>query len=126
MAKKKSTKATTEPAAAEPGKPNKSELVRAYMAEHPTAKPKEVAAAVSAQAGIEIGANYVSVVKQNMKAKGGKKGAGKAKGTPGRKAGATPSNGTIGVLSAADAFVAAAGGLAAAQDVLAMLARMRG
>lgn len=51
MAKKKTSK-----------KVNKSEKIRSYMEAHPAAKPSEVAAALQKQ-GIDVDAQYVSVVK---------------------------------------------------------------
>lgn len=45
---------------------SKTELVRAYLSEHPEAGNKEIVDAL-AQQGHEIGANYVSMIKSKLK-----------------------------------------------------------
>ena len=83
MAKKAATKKSTKktdadlPAALQ----SKSGAITAYVESHPTAKGKEVIEALKEQ-GIEVTANYISMVKS--KAGLGKKRRGK-KGKPGRK-----------------------------------------
>jgi hypothetical protein len=98
-----------------------SSVVRAYLAEHPEAKTGEVAAAVSKQMGKEVKSNYVSMIKSQSKKAGGKK-RGRKKGVKmtGGASGESraPSNGSIGILKSASAFVKECGGLKEAMGVL--------
>ncbi|MBX9720928.1 MAG: hypothetical protein K2X81_06010, partial [Candidatus Obscuribacterales bacterium] len=54
---------------------NKSELIRAYKAEFPDAKPKAIVEGLAAK-GVEVNAQIVSTVLSNAKKKGGKVGKG--------------------------------------------------
>jgi len=73
----KATKASKAP------RDNKSLAIRDYKAEHPSAAPKDIAAALSA-AGKIVSAQFVSTVLSNAKKKGGKV------GKPGPKPAAEP------------------------------------
>jgi hypothetical protein len=103
--------------------PNKSELVRQYMNEHPNEGPTAVADAVSKAHGIEVKPQFVSMIKLNLKNKSGS-----AKGKPGRTPKAAKmgdANVSIELLRAAKKFVAQMGGVSqakAAVDILAELA----
>ena len=52
---------------------NKSQAIRDYVAANPSAKPKEVAAALTEQHGVSFTPQAVSMTKSNAKKKAGKK-----------------------------------------------------
>lgn len=100
-------------------KVNKSALIRAYLADHAEAKPKEVVEALAKQ-GVTVTGNAVSMLKTNDKKKG------KAPAMkPGRKPGAPATNGqptgAAAAVQAAATLIKAAGGPTEAQAVLAAL-----
>jgi hypothetical protein len=99
---------------------NRSAAIKAYRESHPAAKPKEVAAAISKQLGIEIKPTYVSIVSQNAKKKTGKKTGRHGKAFRGVRVG----NGFAATLSAASEFIKAAGGIDAAIEALQSIALM--
>ncbi len=65
--------------------PNKSKAIRDYYGSHPSAKPKEVVAALKKK-GIVVNAQFVSTIRSVSKKKGGKI------GRPGRPVGSTSNN----------------------------------
>lgn len=119
--------------------PAKSTLIREYMTANPSASPKEVAAAVTAQ-GVECTSEYVSTIKAMDKAK---QKAGKPKGKPGRPPGsgkkaaaaaeasaapvaeAAPTGAlSLDTLLAAKKLATALGGVANAKAVLDVLSKL--
>lgn len=101
---------------------NKSEAIRVYLEAHKGAKNAAVVDALKSQ-GIEVTANYVSMIKTKSKKKAGKRGP-----KPGskRKAVSHTSNGHGSLLHTAAAFVAAAGGLASAKQILDEIGAIKG
>lgn len=102
---------------------NKSDAIRQYKAEHPDAKPKQIAEALTQQ-GIAVKPHMVSTVLYNQKRAEG----GKLKGRRGRKPAARAAvggNGQYGVLIEAKKFAEAAGGIDAARKVLDVLAKLQ-
>jgi uncharacterized MAPEG superfamily protein len=116
---------------------NKSALIREYMAVNPSAKPKAVAEALSAQHGIAITPQAVSMTKANDKKTSGKK-----PGRRGRKprsmvaasSGVGTGNGfapqsfasAMPIFKAASELLKVAGDRAVAREVLDMVAALRG
>jgi hypothetical protein len=78
MAKKKRVGKKPAAAANGTGKPNKTAAVREYLKANPSAKAKDVIEALKAK-GIEISANYVSMIKSKTLAKASRKKSGVAK-----------------------------------------------
>jgi len=56
-----------------PGTISKSQAVRDYLSEHPTAKPKEIAPALSAAYGITVTPQMISMIKSKTNAQGRKR-----------------------------------------------------
>lgn len=93
---------------------NKSAEIRTYLGVNPTAKPKQVVAAL-AEKGISVTPAFVSTLKSNDSRKAG------SGNKPGRR-----SNGVKGteLLVAAKKFADQAGGVESAQEALAILAKI--
>ena len=114
---------------AKKSKVNKSQAVRDYAAEHPDAKPAEIAAAL-AEMGIQVSPQAVSTIKYQAAKKGD---APKRRGRPRKAAKATAtttarSNGRSGDLSgllAAKALADQVGGVEQAKKLLDTLAKLR-
>jgi len=96
---------------------NKSQAIRDYMAAHPRAKPKAVAAALVEQ-GVQVTPMFVSAVKTSAKKRGRRKARGAAR-RPGRPSGggATTSL-SIDHLVAAKKFVDSVGGVVRARAAI--------
>jgi hypothetical protein len=109
-------------------KVNKSQAVRDYCAEHPEAKPAEVAAAL-AEMGIQVTPQAVSTIKYQAAKKSTD--APKRRGRPRKGEKATPAartNGRTGDLSAllaAKALADQVGGVEKAKQLLDTLAKLR-
>lgn len=96
---------------------NVSQLVRDYKSQHKRAKPKDIAAALSAQ-GTKITSQYVSTVLSNARRK---------KGRRGRRAAVAASNGggiDVAQLVKAKKVVAQLGGVEQARKMIDALARI--
>lgn len=91
--------------------PNKREAIKAYLSAHKGAKAAEVIEALKGQ-GIDVSANYISIVKGELK--GGKS---KSKKAAVKKQARGNEHGN-GILVAAAAFVKAAGGITAARNAI--------
>ncbi|WP_254509044.1 hypothetical protein [Anatilimnocola floriformis] len=117
MAKKKSA-----------NKVNKSELIRAYIAEFPDKSPKEVADFITAQ-GYPVSPQFVSTTKSNAKKKAGKK-PGK-RGPKPKLASIAPLGGSIVdnglvAIESAGSLLTACGSLEAARKTLEAIAKIMG
>jgi hypothetical protein len=114
MAKRRSTGGTI----------SKSQAVRDYLAQHPNAKPKEIAPAVKAEHGLEVSPQMISMIKSKSRRRGGRR--------RGRPAGAAPvgrprgsaSRITVEDLVTAKRLADQIGGVARAQEALAALAKL--
>jgi hypothetical protein len=110
--------------------PNKSELVRQYMQDHPEEGPTKIADAVSALHGIEVKPQFVSMIKLNLKNKAAKGESGVKRGRkPGRrpKAESAVAVGagapiTLESLKAAKKFILQMGSAASAKAAVDLLA----
>jgi len=123
MAKKKRTKLAGRPKGR--GGVNKSAAIREYMAAHPRAKPKDVAAALVEQ-GVQVTPMFVSAIKSNAKKRGRRKARAASRG-PGRPSGGGASTSlSIDHLVAAKKFVDQVGGVARARAAIEALARVTG
>ena len=89
----------------------KSAAIREYLEAHPGAKPREVVAALKEKKGLKVSAQMVSVLK-------GKANAG------GRRRGRAAGNLNVDALVQAKKLVDQLGGIAKAQEVLAVLAKL--
>ena len=115
-------------------KVNKSELIRAYIAEFPDKSPKEVAEFITAQ-GYAVSPQFVSTTKSNAKKKAGKKPVKRGRkakaqlmeqrGGNGRTAGIGFDNGIV-AIEAAGALLKACGSVEAARKTLDAIARVAG
>lgn len=123
-------------------KVNKSELIRAYIAEFPEKSPKEVADFITAQ-GHAVSPQFVSTTKSNAKKAAGKKtgkrgpkpkngigvsnfsGGSSVKGGLVASGGSIVDNGLVAIESAG-ALLTACGSLEAARKVLEAIARVMG
>ena len=101
----------------------KTKAVKDYLAEHPDAKPKEIAPAVKEAHGLDISPQMISMIKSKMgkdsRRRGRKPGtaaSGRARGDAARI--------TIDELVTAKKLVDQMGGIARAQQALAALARL--
>jgi hypothetical protein len=101
---------------------NKSQAIRDYKKEHPTAGPKEIAEALGQQ-GITTTAGFVSTILSNARRKAGK---GKRKGTRRAAKAATSSRdtGSLETLMQAKRLADKMGGVAEAQAALEALAKI--
>jgi hypothetical protein len=121
---------------------NKSQVIRDYVAAHPEAKPKDVAAALTAQHGVEFTSQAVSMTKSNDKKKSGKTGR-RSRSTKGSVTFLSNENGKSrknihvafpagGLTAFANAFMAAghlieqAGDLETASKILSIVAEVKG
>lgn len=117
---------------------NRSQLIRDYRKDHKLAKPREIAAALKAQ-GVDIDAQYVSVVLSNAKRKKKARRAGKASADapaaasggatrrgrkPGRPAGSGAPKIGLAELKLAKQLVDSVGGQAQARAALDSLAEL--
>ena len=107
---------------------SKSQAVRDYLAEHPTAMPKEIAPAVKSAHGLDVSPQMISMIKSNFGKKGPRRrrktnaeGAAPAKAA-GRK-GNSPRF-TIEDLITAKKLAQTMGGIPRAQEALAALVRL--
>jgi hypothetical protein len=107
---------------------NKSQLIRDYKAQDPSAGPKEIAEALS-KGGLSVTAQFVSTVLAQAKKK-----AGKAPGKRGRKPRVSMTSGIIGgeglaagmtILKAAGDLLKVAGDKSLAKEALDMVAALR-
>jgi hypothetical protein len=104
---------------------SKSQAVRDYLAEHPTAMPKEIAPAVKSAHGLDVSPQMISMIKSKL----GKKGRRRR-----RKVGSAPalaasrgnnsSRFSIDDLITAKKLAQQIGGIPRAQEALAALARL--
>jgi len=107
---------------------SKSQAVRDYLAEHPTAMPKEIAPAVKSAHGLDVSPQMISMIKSKLGKKIGRRR--RKSGTPSaapataarRKANAARF--TIEDLITAKKLAQAMGGIPRAQEALAALARL--
>ena len=106
---------------------NKSEEIRKYMVDNPTAGPQAVSDAMKTLHNIEVKPQFVSTVKSNDKRKGKKK-PGKRGRKPGvsAAAGVATSGGGISLesLRAVKAFIDKMGGLKKAKAAVDLLAEL--
>ncbi|GIX04024.1 MAG: hypothetical protein KatS3mg113_1030 [Planctomycetaceae bacterium] len=112
---------------------NKSQAIRDALAAHPEKTPREIAEMLKSQ-GIDVSAQYVSVVKSTSKKDPSKEKAASAvrvrkrdketaaAGT--QKAGSAPVS--VDSLSAAVTFITACGGLESAKKALSLVEQLRG
>jgi hypothetical protein len=107
---------------------SKSQAVREYLAQHPTAMPKEIGPAIKAAHGIEVSSQMISMIKSTVR-KGPKRRGRKAKaatmGATGRRG--RPSNGvrfSIDDLVSAKKLAQQVGGVDRAQQLIQALARL--
>jgi len=98
---------------------NKSQAIRDALAAHPDKSPAEIAERLKAK-GLEVNAQYVSTIKSNAKAKGGRRKLVKLRRSGGRGA----ANG-FGPVDAALDFIRAAGGLEQAKHALQTVEEIR-
>jgi hypothetical protein len=103
------------------GGPNKSLSIRSYKANHPSAGPKEIAAALAGD-GVKVSPGFVSTVLSNARRKSGKKVRGRR---PGRRAGGGKPD-AIAHLIQAKKLAEQMGGIDAARKALDSLARLMG
>ncbi|WP_254513864.1 hypothetical protein [Anatilimnocola floriformis] len=111
---------------------NKSQVIRDYMAANPEAKPKDVAAALTAEHGVSFTPQAVSMTKSNDK-KAGKKKPGKRGPKPLKKPihvgnplhGDAFNNGLV-AIEAAGALLMACGSVETAHKTLEAIARVAG
>jgi hypothetical protein len=106
---------------------NKSAAIREALAANPDKGPKEIAEIVQAQ-GFKVNAQYVSIIKSNVKKSGGakvRKVVRKKPGRPVRLAGGNEYGNGFAPIDAALAFVRACGGLEQAKQVLATVEQLR-
>lgn len=101
--------------------PNKSDSIRAYLAEKPKAGPTEIAQALKAQ-GVDVSVALVSAIKAKNKPKRGRKPGPKAK--PGPKTRSGGSGVTLELLLAAKKLADQLGGIDKAKEAIDMLARL--
>ena len=99
----------------------KSAAIRNYKASNPTAKPKEIAEALS-KAGDKVTSAFVSTVLSNDRRKGKKRKGGR----PGRKPGRPAAAGGFDSLVQAKKLADQLGGVAKAQAALDALAKILG
>jgi len=107
---------------------SKSQAVRDYLAEHPTAMPKEIAPAVKSAHGLDISPQMISMIKSKL----GKKGARRRRkispqGSPPAAATSRKNNAarfTVEDLITAKKLAQTMGGIPRAQEALAALARL--
>lgn len=102
------------------GGPNKSLLIREYMAQHPDEGPQAVAAALKAEHGVEVTAQFVSTIKSNDRRKaptGAKRG---------RKPGAVVKAAAGHDLIVAKKFIDQIGGVDKAKAAVELLAQLLG
>lgn len=99
---------------------NKSQAIRDYLSANPGAKPKDVAAALTAK-GIDVAPAFVSVVKS--KSRGGKRRRGKKTAAGPRKAASSAAL-TVDQLVAAKKFIDSAGGVARAKAAIEAVERV--
>lgn len=116
---------------------NKSELIRKYVTENPSAKPKAVAEALSASTGEKFTPVFVSTIKSADKKRGGKKPGkrGRRPGSIGMAGGIVVNDGSaptrqsfsqaMPIFMAANQLLKAAGDRATAREVLDMVAALR-
>jgi hypothetical protein len=107
---------------------SKSQAVRDYLTEHPTAMPKEIAPAVKSAHGLDVSPQMISMIKSKLgqkvrrrRRKAGVGGAAPASGA-GRKNNAARF--TVEELVAAKELAQTMGGIPRAQEALAALARL--
>jgi hypothetical protein len=107
-------------ASAEGGRINKSQAVRDYMADHPRAKPKQIAEELTQKHGIEFTPGAVSTIRHQMKKSKGRK------GRPGRrpKAAAGAMKVNIDDLVAAKKMAERLGGVEKTRQILNVLAQL--
>jgi len=113
--KKKATKRTGRPKGG--SGVNKSQAIRDYMAAHPRAKPKAVAAALVEQ-GVQVTPMFVSAVKTNAKKQGRQKVRGAARRPGLQSVGGATTSLSIDHLVAAKRFVDSVGGVARARAAM--------
>jgi hypothetical protein len=102
---------------------SKSQAVRDYLAEHPSAMPKEIAPAVKSAHGLDVSPQMISMIKSKV----GKKGRRRKSGPRPSAAAARGSNSarfTIDDLVMAKKLAQQIGGIPRAQEALAVLARL--
>ncbi|MBC8871901.1 MAG: hypothetical protein H8E44_20930 [Planctomycetes bacterium] len=104
-------------------KVSKTQVIKDYLAAHPDAGPKEVAAAVNKQ-GLGITTNYVSNVKSKMKGKGKGKKKVAAKKTVAAKQQAASDQISLSALLQAKKLVAKLGGVDQAKEAISALAQL--
>jgi hypothetical protein len=103
---------------------SKSQAVRDYLAEHPTAMPKEIAPAVKSAHGLEVSPQMISMIKSKLGKKGRRR---KSRRTPTAGAASRANNSarfTIEDLVTAKKLAQQIGGIPRAQEALAALARL--
>jgi hypothetical protein len=103
---------------------SKSQAVRDYLDEHPTAMPKEIAPAVKSAHGLDVSPQMISMIKSKLGKKGRprRRKAGAAAAAASR--GANSSRFTIEDLVTAKKLAQQIGGIPRAQEALAALARL--
>jgi hypothetical protein len=109
--------------------PNKSGLIREYMKNNPSAGPKDIAAALTAEHGIEIKPGFVSTIKFGDKKKGKSSGTGRRGRPPVAAAPAVSSPvGGVSTLDIREAkkFIDKIGSAAKAQEALKLIAEILG
>jgi hypothetical protein len=104
---------------------SKSQAVRDYLAEHPTALPKEIAPAVKAAHGLDVSPQMISMIKSKL-GKQGRRRRRKSKAAPAAAAsrGANSARFTIEDLIKAKKLAQTMGGIPRAQEALTALARL--
>lgn len=101
--------------------PNKSDSIRAYLAQNPKAGPTEIAQALKAE-GVEVSVALVSAIKAKNKPKRGRKPG--VKGKPGPKTRSGDSGITLELLLAAKKLADQLGGIDKAKQAIDILARI--
>jgi hypothetical protein len=107
---------------------SKSQAVRDYLAEHPTAMPKEIAPAVKSAHGLDVSPQMISMIKSKLGKKSGRRRRKtSANGAAPATAASRKTNSarfTIEDLLTAKKLAQTMGGIPRAQEVLAALARL--
>jgi hypothetical protein len=110
-----------------PAKISKSQAVRDYLAEHPTAMPKEIAPAVKAAHGLDVSPQMISMIKSKTIKTGGRRRRGRRASAAPAIAGARATNSsrfTVEDLVTAKKLASQIGGIPRAQEALAALVRL--
>lgn len=105
---------------------SKSQAVRDYLAEHPSAMPKEIAPAVKTAHGLDVSPQMISMIKSKLGQKGRRRGR-KARAAAPAAASHRATNSarfTIEDLVTAKKLAQSMGGIPRAQEALAALARL--